>query len=65
MTDLEELDEWIVGRLEKVSYKACKHVIGGGNLNAPNYRTALGKHQAYMAVRSYIRGMKKQRGSHD
>ena len=59
MIDADELDGWIEARVAKVTAKAGKHVMDGGNLNAPKYRTALGKHQAYSAVRSFISGCKK------
>ena len=56
---LSELDAWCAARGAKVTAKAGKHVMDGGSLNAPNYRTALGKHQAYAAVRSYISGARR------
>ncbi len=55
----DEMDNWCAERAAKISAKAGQHVMDGGKLTAPKYRTMLGKHQAYMAMRSFIHGARK------
>ena len=51
-----ELDDWCKSRADRVSAEAAAHLNRGLPLNAPDYRTMLGEHRAYLAVRSYIHG---------
>lgn len=50
------LDDWCKARLDRLTEQASQHIMRGKSLNAPNYRTLLGEHRAYMAMRSFIHG---------
>jgi hypothetical protein len=60
MTDLEQIDAWVEARAAKISEKAAKFVLDGGDINSARYRTWLGRHQAYMTVRSYLSGCRHE-----
>ena len=50
------LDEWCMKRAARVSEQAQQHIRKGKSLTAPDYRTLLGEHRAYLAMRSFIHG---------
>lgn len=54
--DLEALDAWCKARAARLTEKAGAHILAGKGTNAPAYRTLLGEHRAYMAMRSFIHG---------
>lgn len=62
MTDTPDawaiMDEWLKKQSDAVATKAGAHIIGGGDLNKPSYRTLLGRGQAYARMRSFIHGAK-------
>jgi hypothetical protein len=53
-----QIDAWCKSRADNVSAQAEVHLKKGLPLNAPNYRTMLGEHRAYLAMRSFIHGMR-------
>lgn len=53
---LAEMDAWCEKRVEALSRRAGRHVMRAGSLQAPRYRTILGEHRAYSAMRSFIHG---------
>lgn len=55
------LDVWCKRRASLLSGEMHKHIMAGRSLEDPRYRTLLGRHQAYMAMRSYIHGSLKQK----
>lgn len=59
MDEWEAMDEWCQKQAAKISAVNGAYIMGGGSLSAPRYRTLLGKHQAFMQMRSFISGSKK------
>ena len=55
-----EMDAWCRKRIAQMTPEQERHVMSGGSLDDPRYRTLLGRHQAYMAMRSYIHGSRRQ-----
>ena len=56
---LSDIDDWCVKRQAALRKQMDPYIMGGGNLDDPQYRVQLGEHRAYMAMRSYIHGTLK------
>jgi hypothetical protein len=55
-----EMDAWCTKRAAELSGKASEHIVAGRSLEEPHYRTILGEHRAYLAMRSFIHGARQQ-----
>lgn len=61
MSDLQAVEEWCAKQCAKLSDEASAHIMSGGDMNDPTYRSMLGQSQAFMRVRSFIHGAKDER----
>ena len=59
-TDIEALAAWCANRCDHLNGRMASYIMGGGNLDDPDYRMMLGEHRAYMKVRSHISRMMKE-----
>lgn len=50
------MDDWCIKRMKGLSEQMEPYIMGGGNLDDPQYRFQLGEHRGYMAMRSFIHG---------
>lgn len=57
MDDIDILDQWAEKRAKAITAATSERLLSNGDM--PSQRE-LGRHEAYMAVRSFIAGMKRQ-----
>lgn len=53
-------DDWCKRQIAKLSAIMNPYVMQGLDLDAPDYRHLLGQHHAFMRMRSFIHGSRKQ-----
>lgn len=55
----ERVVAWLVARIEGMGEIMNGYIMAGSSLDGPQYRLHLGQHIAYMAMRSFISGCKR------
>lgn len=55
----QDMDDWCKNQAAQITSFSEHYIMDGGDLDAPDYRLRLGRHQAFMQMRSFIHGATK------